>query len=331
MAGTVLQMEPILEWLLEEENPSVRYFALQDLLGKLPDDPEVVAARHAIMQQGVVPAILAEQNADGSWGDPRRFYTDKYRGSVWQLLVLAEMGADPSDPRVRNACAFILDAAQDRESGGFSVGHAVKLGGGRHSEVIPCLTGNMVWSLLRLGFADDDRVTRGIDWICRYQRFDDGDGAPVGWPYDKYEICWGKHTCHMGVVKALKALSAIAPAKRSETCQKTLHDGTKYLLAHRIYQKSHQLGVVSKPGWLHLGFPLMYQTDILEILGILTDLGCRDARMGEALAVVRAKCGADGAWKMENSFNGKMRVDVEVNGERSKWLTLKALRVLTAV
>ena len=36
-------------WLLEGDNPSVRYFTLTDLLEAAPDDAEVVAARRAIM------------------------------------------------------------------------------------------------------------------------------------------------------------------------------------------------------------------------------------------------------------------------------------------
>ena len=56
------------------------------------------------------------------------------------------------------------------------------MGGGRHGAVIPCLTGNMVWSLIKLGFYEDSRVERGINWIIKYQRFDDGK-RPVlkGW------------------------------------------------------------------------------------------------------------------------------------------------------
>jgi hypothetical protein len=31
---------------------------------------------------------------------------------------------------------------------------------------------------------------------------------------------------------------------------------------------------------------------------------------------------------MEHSFNGKMWIDIEEKGEPSKWITLRALRVL---
>ena len=36
------------------------------------------------------------------------------------------------------------------------------------------------------------------------------------------------------------------------------------------------------------------------------------------------------ALKMENSFNGKMAVDIEAKGKESKWITLHALGVLDA-
>ncbi len=72
-------------------------------------------------------------------------------------MILAELGADGNDDRIRKACEFILTHSQDFESGGFAYSTSVKKGGGRHSEVIPCLTGNMVWSLIRLGYLTDPR------------------------------------------------------------------------------------------------------------------------------------------------------------------------------
>ena len=127
------------------------------------------------MNVGAVPRIMARQNSDGYWETPTAFYTVKYKGTVWQLIILAELGADEKDIRVRKACEFILANSQDPESGGFSMHLSVKTGGGRRSELIPCLTGNMVWSLIKLAFLEDPRVQRGINWITTYQRFDDGE------------------------------------------------------------------------------------------------------------------------------------------------------------
>lgn len=178
--------------------------------------------------------------------------------------------------------------------------------GGRHSDVIPCLTGNMVWSLLKLGYKEDERVREGIEWIARYQRFDDGIATkPKGWPYDRYEMCWGTHSCHSGVVKALKALSAVPAKQRNKGIKDAIIRGREYILSHHIYKKSHDLKVVSKPGWLKLQFPLMYQTDILEVVGILFDLGTNDDRMKDAIERIASKQDGNGQWNLEATFNGR--------------------------
>ncbi len=295
----------------------------------------------------VVTRILAAQGADGHWGAPGQFYRDKYRGTVWQLIVLAELGADPADARVRAACEAIFRDSQNPESGGFSTDVSRKAGGGLPSGVIPCLTGNMVFSLVRLGYLDDPRLQRAVDWITTWQRFDDGDGeAPRGGLYDRYEMCWASHTCHMGVAKALKALAEIPPERRSPAVRRTLADGTEYFLKHHVHKRSHDLTRDSKPSWKRLGFPRMWQTDVLEILGIFAKLGrdqeassplaqrpdspLLDPRAREAIDLVAGKRDAQGRWKLENTQNGKFVVDIETKGQPSRCVTLKALQVLGA-
>jgi hypothetical protein len=325
---SVLNSDPI-DWLLEEDNSSVRYFALTELLEKPFSDNDVKATKDNIMRIGIVPKILSKQNENGYWMSPDKFYTSKYKGAVWQLIILAELGANEKDERIRKPCEFILDYSQDHKSGGFSVWHSKREGGGRHSGVIPCLTGNMVWSLIRFGYLCDPRVERAINWITTYQRFDDGDSdRPKGWPYDKATSCFGKHSCHMGVVKALKALAEIPVEKRPKSVKVTIGKAVDYLLRHHVHKRSHDLSRVSKPGWLRFGFPLMYQDDVLEILGILTKLGIKDDRMQEAVDLVISKQDADGRWMLENTFNGKFHTNIESKGKPSKWITFNALRML---
>jgi len=147
--------------------------------------------------RAIVTWLLDGQEQAGNWGTADSFYTAKYSGTVWRLIVLAELGADGDDLRIRKACEFVLEHSQERDQGGFAMHRAARTGGGRSTEVIPCLTGNMVWALARLGYLGDPRLRRGIDWIAKYQRFDDGVAGPSsGQPHDRYEICWGKHTCH---------------------------------------------------------------------------------------------------------------------------------------
>lgn len=318
----------LIDWLLEGDNPSVRYFTLVDLLNISMDDPQVVHARQEILKSSPVVKILGKQSGGGYWGKAEDFYIhSKYKGTIWQLIILAELGAPGEEPRLRQTCDFILKYSQDHQSGGFAyLGTADQ--GGRHDAIIPCLTGNMVWCLIRFGYLQDPRLQQGIDWITSYQRFDDGNQAkPKGWPYE-FEKCWGRHTCFMGVVKTLKALAEIPPGMRSVSIENTIQKGCEYLLQHHIFKHSKDLSQVSKPEWLSFGFPLLWNTDVLEISEVLTRLGCCDLCMQEAIDLIQSKQDSQGRWALENTFNGRMLVNIERLGQPSKWITLNALRVL---
>ncbi len=318
-----------LSWLLEKENPSVRFFALTQLLEKPLDDPEVQQAHRAIMDSPLIAKLLSTQKPDGSWGLPERFYTDKYEGTVWNLILLAEQGADGNDPRVKAACEFVLFHSQDPESGGFAHASSVKTGHGLSGSVVPCLTGNMVFSLIRLGYLHDPRVQKAIAWIVRYQRTDDGvKTTPEETKYAKLYTCFGQHTCHMGAAKALKALAEIPEHERSIEVKTKIDQLTEYFLIHHIHKKSHDLSQDAKPGWKSMGFPLMYNTDILEMLHLFAKIKKNDPRIHDAMEVLIGRQNEQGQWLLQNTFNDKMRISIEKKGQPSKWLTLKALQVL---
>lgn len=325
---SLLNADPT-DWLLEEKNPSVRYFTLTEIIGHTEDNPEVRKAKKEIMTNGIVPKILGKQKIGGYWVNSENFYVyTKYKGTVWTFIVLAELNADGNDDRIKNVCEFILKNSQDRESGGFST-HGNEDDGGVHEQVIPCLTGNMIWALTRFGYLEDPRVQQGIEWILQYQRFDDGiDKAPKGWPYEKYKSCWGKHTCHMGVVKNLKALTQIPVNKRSSNMKNFIQESVDYILNHRIYKRSHDLNIIAKDEWTQFGFPLMWKIDALEVLDILIKLGNVDDRMQDAIDLVISKQNENGRWILEKTFNGRMQANIEQKSKESKWITLKAIKVL---
>ena len=319
----------VLNWLLEKENPAVRYATLTTFLDAPINDKHVVAAQKMMMEGGPIRALLDVQSPEGWWTDPYRYYLDKYRGTVWSLLILAHLGADSSDTRIRNACEFLFTHAMDEVSVGFSVESSRRDGKALKRLIIPCLTGNMVYTLIKLGFGDDHRTHKAINWICRYQRTDDGAGqAPSGDVYARNQECWGNHTCHMGVAKALKGLAAIPEEKRSPTVQHKIEELVHYFLIHHIYKKSHDLKVVSKPNWTKFGYPLMYQSDALELLDIMASLPGHAPQLEDAITLVENKRTGDGIWLLENSYSDRFLIPLERKKEPSKWVTLRALRVL---
>ena len=112
-----------------------------------------------------IAAILAAQHPEGFWEKPGAGYATKYRGTVWQLIFLDQLGADPADERVQRACDYVL-------------GHSVATTGGfgasgqldrppPPSAVIHCLNGNLLRAVIGFGWLDDDRVQRAIEWQAR--------------------------------------------------------------------------------------------------------------------------------------------------------------------
>lgn len=321
--------QSVFSWLLEENNPSVRYFTLRELINLPEDNAQVQQAKSAIMQHGIVPKILNRQLPDGFWGKPEDFYEhSKYKGTVWSFILLADLGADGQDERIVRAADFILRMSQYPQSGGFAHLSAPS-DGGDHMCVIPCLSGNMIWAMLRFGYGNDPRVQQGIEFLATNLRCDDKESSPPNiWPYTVRYQCWGRHTCMMAVVKTLKALAEIPVGKRSPAVQQAIENGKEFLLLHHLIKRSHNLSKIAKPSWMEFGFPWFYATDALEMLLILKKLNCQDERMQDAIELVLSKQNDQGIWNNEHSFNGRMLVTIDKDGQPSKWVTLNALKVM---
>jgi hypothetical protein len=323
--------KPVLDWLLEPENPSVRYFSLVDLLDRPTEDSEVLQARQAIMTSGDVPRLLDGQSEGGYWDRPDAFYHPAYSGAVWRFMLLAEFGADGSHLQIRKTAEHLFEHSQTM-TGGFS---AYDISSPRRTERgLLCLTGNLLWSYLRLGYLDDRRVQRGIDWILKYIRFDDGETTawPEWLPQDPDDGCWGRHTCFRGVIACLQALAEIPLEQRSPQVIQTLASGVEFLLIHHVYRHSHDL---SKPisAYLQIGFPIFVDNDLLRMLLFLTKLDIHDPRMQDAIDCLKRKQTRCGQWKQQHEFprNKKPRVmpiPIAEKGLPSKWVTLRALTVL---
>src|SRR3990170_8007149 len=97
-----------LSCLLETDSPGVRYLALRDLLGLPAEAVELKSARKAARKRGPIAEILARMNEQGYWVKPGTGYSPKYKSTVWQLIFLAQLGADGAHPGVRKGCDYVL-------------------------------------------------------------------------------------------------------------------------------------------------------------------------------------------------------------------------------
>jgi len=100
-------MTELLSWLLEEENPGVRYLALRDLKAAHASPQTLAEYRQQAHMSGKIPAILAKMNQDGFWAKPGAGYSTKYQSSVWALILLAQLGArKEEDARIATALNY---------------------------------------------------------------------------------------------------------------------------------------------------------------------------------------------------------------------------------
>lgn len=314
-----------LPWLLEPENPPVRYFALRDLLDRPEDDPETITARQAIHSTRPVKNILDAMYPAGYWVKPGAGYSPKYRSTVWSLMFLDQLGADGNDPRIRAACEYVLAHTQ-APNGGLGCGNP------SNSAVLHCLNGNLLRALLDFGWGSDERVQRAVEWQARSitgDKFDDYFKSGTTGPGFACAINYGQ-PCAWGAIKALRALARIPQGQRTTQVKKAIKLGVAFLLSRDPAQADYPNGGKGvSANWFKLGFPSGYVADMLQNLEVLIELGRgRDKRLKPAIEWLLSKQDARGRWKNEYAYAGKMWVNIESQGSVSKWVTLRACRAL---
>ena len=345
---TVLKADPI-DWLLEPENPPIRYFTLRDLLDYPDDDPEVVKAKAAIRSWKKVSRIFRKQKPEGYWESAEEPYKPKYKSTYWQIMILGMLGPDGGDDRVRRAYDYILQF--QHEEGGFTEfkekgalkryelarKRALQRGknippfepwaeGKIREAELSCLTGNVALALIRLGYAEDGRVRRALKWLVEVQNPDGG------WlcPYWKAHIR-DKHGCFMGTITPLDAFSEFPVEYRTPEMEAAIERGAEFLLMHRLFKADHHGFRVINESWLRFGFPQFFY-DILRGLSVVTKLGyAGDERIDDALEVLLRKQNKEGKWILESTPSGRMQTNLEQKGKPSKWITLNALNVVKRV
>jgi hypothetical protein len=250
------------------------------------------------------------------------------------LIALAQLGADGKAPKVNLACNYILDNGRS-SLGGFSAN-------GRQTGMEHCLQGNLAAALNDLGFIGDKRLDQALDWLARSITSEgiapiDQKDAQVR--YLKSANCGpgfqcsanNSLPCAWGAVKAMLALGKVPAEKRTKHIQDAIQVGLDFLLGKDPAVADYPMGYSTKPSrsWFKFGYPIFYVTDVLQNLEVITALGfAQDVRLKAAIELVLNKQDERGRWKMEYTYNGKTWVDIEEKKKPSKWVTLRACRVL---
>jgi hypothetical protein len=303
-----------LEWLLASD-PSIRWQALRDL-AHAPED-QVARERARVATEGWGPRLLALRRDDGQWDTGR---TDPEWPTLIALFMLRDMGLDPASPQARDAIGRARASATWHSQGSWQ-GTPVFAG-----EVEPCINGRVV----AIG------ASFGLDMSALVARLLGEQMADGGWNCEQENgSTRGSFHTTINVLEGLLAHARTTGGSADVTA--ALARGHEYLLERRLLRRL-STGAPIHPAFAQFSFPTGYHYDALRALDHLRDADIPpDARVDEAIDLVRSKRDAAGRWPLENphatEMVGSRLRDLEFGmeereGRPSLWNTLRAMRVL---
>ena len=306
----------VIHWLLEENQPSVRYLTLTELLDRSERDSEVKSAKRNISKVGWAYDILRTQHREGNWQSLKSLYLPKYTATNWMSLILSDLGLTMEDKRVRKAADLF-----------FKQWMAIPSAENIFNDEV-CIVGNTARMLTRFGFADDFRVRKLFDRLVEDQK-EDG-----GWH------CFESATGTLDCWEALAAFSALPKSHQTRKIRNSIERGAEFYLERRLIRESRK----RYAPWYRFHYPNHYYYDILVGLDVITRLGYgSDRRLRPALDILTEKRLGSGTWVLDNVHpdlgvgaqytlrKGPTPFALEKPGKPSKWITLTALRVMKRV
>ena len=304
----------VIDWLLDSD-PAIRWQAMRDLTAAPAD--QVAAARARVATEGWGARLLSIRQEDGLW---RTDTSDSEWPSLLALGMLRDMGLDASNEQARNAIGLVRDNATWHSRGPW---HGTPVFAG---EVEPCINGRVVAVGSYFGLDVSGIVERLLGeqmadggWNCEQE-----NGSTRG----------SFHTTINVLEGLLEHERATGGSAEVTTARERGHE---YLLERRMLRRV-STGELIDPAFSLFSFPTGWHYDALRGLDYLRAAGVTpDARVAEAIDLVRSKRDAEGRLPLENQHESEMvnaRVrDLEFGmeeraGRPSYWNTLRAMRVL---
>jgi hypothetical protein len=305
-----------IEWLVDSD-PAIRWQAMRDLTDASP--AAVASERARVAHEGLGAEILARQNEDGAW---RRPDAPTWLSTLFTLLLLRSTGIDPTDPAAESAVARLEKNMRWSCVGCWDLRAAGSGGNGFfEGEVEPCINGGV----LALG-GYFGHPTKVLAQRLIGEQLEDG-----GWNCEAPKSVRSSfHTTICVLEGLLEYERAVGGSAEAAAARKRAEE---YLLSRVLMRRLSTGGIIDE-GFLKLAFPPRYMYDVLRALdyfrgAALLENGRPDARLSEAVDVVKSKQQPDGRWLLDRASDEALAVPFdEVVGEPSRWNTLRVLRVL---
>ena len=294
----------VVNWLMDGD-PVIRWQTMRDLL----DCPgaEWQSEKAKTTTSGWVSQFLSHRHADGEW--PRARWT----GTMWTLMTLIDCGTPEDNPLARDSTQLFLDRN------------------------LPTVDRSLLKTMdqCHLGFwlragayflPGDARMTPLAELLLSVQ-FADG-----GWNCRMRTVPNTSHGSFHATFNVLEGLRCAADKGLidSKVFQESEARAMAFMLEHQMY-RSDKTGNIIDHRFTHLAYPSHWHYNILRGLDYMRlTSAIKDERLAEPIERLHSRMGQNGRWSVEKRIPGVELFPMEKWGSESRWVTLRALRILKA-
>ncbi|MCG8571032.1 MAG: hypothetical protein MJB14_12905 [Spirochaetes bacterium] len=304
--------EQVLNWLLEADQPSIRYRTLTELLDYPHDHPDVSECFQQLPESLPVQTIFSKMHPEGYWlqTNPRtKEVTGKgvkygsFATTHFCLAYLAELGLNRSHPLLDKAVQRYLN--QQSPDGDFW----------NH---MSCLYAYNIRNFIMLGYKEEPRVQKSIQLMIKTARADGGYLCDM---HDgKYKTRQVK-SCIRGAGKALLAFAELPEYHNHPRCQKLIQ---YFLERDLIFDKKTKTKILNRDQRT-TSFPITWQASLPELLLGMSKLGYgQNKELSRAWELLETKKTAAG-WYILDHTPSQSPFKVGKKGEPNKWITFYVL------
>jgi len=316
-----------IEWLLQSE-PWIEYRTRLDLLEQPETDPQVSAARKAMIADPKIKALLHELanwpgvvlNSHQSAGQP-----------FHKLAFIADLGLRISDPPVKKIVKKVMEHQSRQGPFQLPMNIPAHFGGSGRDEWAwaLCDAPVIVAALIRMGMSEDPRVQAAVDYLDSLVR---GNGWPCAvspelgnfrGPGRKDDPCPYATLVMLKVLAHMPELHESKSAKIGVGSLLTLWDESKDKHPYMFYMGTD---------FRKLKAPLFWY-DILHVLDVLSHFKWvgKDKRFKQMLNVVESKADGEGRCTPESIWTAWKEWDFGQKKVPSKGLTFYVQRILKRI
>jgi hypothetical protein len=317
-------MNAPIDWLVEGE-PFVEYRTRRDLLGQSEQDPQVQAARRAMLASPAVQTLMAEL---AGWPGTV-ISSHKSAGQPFhKLTFLADLGVKAGDPGMDMIIERILQHQSTEGPFQLTMNIPQHFGGTGQDQSAwaLCDAPLIVYALAKFGLATHPAVRAASEYLHNLV-CENGWPCAVSKELGKFRGPGRKEDpCPFANLAMLKALSEIDEYRNSPAC----HTGAETLLT--LWSESitrHPYMFFMGTDFRKLKVPLVWY-DLMHVLDVLSRFEWLqgDPRLDEMLDTMKSKMDLQGCFTLESVWTAWKGWEFGQKKTPSRWLTFLAWRVI---